>query len=154
MSHADTGGARSAVRTAPGRTTTAEVLAAENHRLRQALDAAEDRARLAEEQLLRVHRAVRAAQQGLRDAKQKRNQILATAQQHATELIRQAQEQAASIASGSTPEETFFDVEAIGSRAANWADSDPSLDDRLEEFLQNDLEPDRSREWMLGDRSG
>ena len=30
-----------------------------------------------------------------------------------------------------------------------WATADPSLDDRLDEYLQSDFEPDRSRNWML-----
>jgi len=122
-------------------------LAAENDNLRAALADAEERCRLAEEQLLRVHRAVRAIKADARGAKERRNQILESAKQHASELIRQAQYEAERIQPG-------FVAPDPTSLYESWAAHDPSLDDRLDEYLQNELEPDRSRDWILGERSG
>ena len=120
---------------------------AENAALRQALAEAEERCRLAEEQLLRVHRAVRAIKADARGAKERRNQILESAKRHASELIRQAQYEAEKIRPG------FIAPDAT-SLYESWATQDPSLDERLDEYLQNELEPDRSRDWILGERSG
>ena len=33
----------------------------------------------------------------------------------------------------------------------SWAVNDPSLDERLTSYLESDFEPDRSRDWMLGE---
>lgn len=125
----------------------AEDLEVENARLRAALVEADERYRVAEEQLLRVHRAVRAIKADARGAKERRNQILESAKQHASELIRQAQYEAEKIQPG-------FVAPDPTSLYESWAAHDPSLDDRLDEYLQNELEPDRSRDWILGDRSG
>ena len=122
-------------------------LEAENAALRTAIADAEERCRLAEEQLLRVHRAVRAIKADARGAKERRNQILESAKQHASELIRQAQYEAEKIQPG-------FVAPDPTSLYESWAAHDPSLDDRLDEYLQNELEPDRSRDWILGERSG
>ncbi len=122
-------------------------LVAENAALRQAVEDADERCRVAEEQLLRVHRAVRAIKADARSAKERRNQILESAKQHASELIRQAQHEAEKIRPGFTAPDATALYES-------WASQDPSLDDRLDEYLQNDLEPDRSRDWILGERSG
>lgn len=160
--------------TTPTRTrsaSAADLLATENVRLREDLQAAEERARVAEEQLLRVHRAVRAAQQNLKSARQRRNAILAMAQQHAAALIRQAQREAELLKraarANSAPAPTPHAPDPQGqstvapparpvteSRGHQWVDADPSLDDRLDEYLRTELEPDRSREWILGDRAG
>jgi len=110
-------------------------------RLREALAAEQERAKVAESQLARVHRAVRAAQTNVKDVKDRRNQILATAQQHAAEVVRQAKVEAEEISSRST------------SAYAGFGERDVSLDERLDEYLQSELEPDASRDWMLGDRS-
>lgn len=113
--------------------------------LRAQLADAEARACSAEEQLLRVHRAVRAVKKDARSARDTRNGILDAAKRHASELIRQAQQEANRVAEG--PAE-------IGTTTyANWSTPDPSLDARLDEFMNNDLEPDRSRGWILGDLS-
>lgn len=145
--------------------STAEILATENRRLRAAVEAAEERAEVAEQQLLRVHRAVRAAQQNLKNARQRRNEILGAAQQHAAELIRQAQREAevlkrAALASASNkqadraaPPTSEPKPVAIARPIQSWEGGDPSLDDRLDQYLQTELEPDRSREWILGDRT-
>ena len=90
-----------------------EELRAENARLRAALAKAERRARLAEEQLLRVHRAVRAVKKESRRVRP-----------------------------------------IVGSRRLEgWNDSDPKLDEKLESYLRHEMEPDRSRDWILGERS-
>lgn len=88
--------------------------------LKARLLAAEQRATVAEAQLRRVHTAVRAF-------KLKQMQARA-AQQEA----RQRNEVPASA--------SYFD--ALGH-------DDHSLDERLDEFMDSDFEPDRSRSWML-----
>ncbi len=125
----------------------ASALEQENADLRRAVAEADERCRVAEAQLLRVHRAVRAIKADARGAKERRNQILESAKQHASELIRQAQYEAERIQPG-------FVAPDPTSLYESWAAHDPSLDDRLDEYLQNELEPDRSRDWILGDRSG
>ena len=145
----------------PKRRSSAEVLAAENHRLRTELEDAQTRATVAEDQLLRVHRAVRAAQQTLKNARQKRNEILRGAQQDAANLVAEAQKEAARISrasalsgqAASAPQPNLAQLsEVIGGRR-DWTDPDPSLDRRLQLYLENDLEPDQSREWILGERA-
>jgi hypothetical protein len=143
----------------PKRRSSAELLAAENHRLRTELEDAQARATVAEEQLLRVHRAVRAAQQTLKNARQKRDEILRGAQQEAANLVAEAQKEAlrisrASALSGSAaPEPDLAKLSSVIGGRADWNDPDPSLDQRLQIYLENDLEPDESREWILGERA-
>jgi len=88
--------------------------------LQARLQLAEQRARVAEEQLQRVHEAVRAFKQ-----KQMR--------------ARAAQAEAAKRASNAAPSNYFDRLDT----------EDPSLDERLSDFLESDFEPDRSRSWML-----
>lgn len=108
--------------------TPAEQIAELQARVRSA----EQRAEVAEEQLRRVHHAVR-------EFKQKQMQARAAqirAQQEAA-----TQQRAAQVAASQQPKSGFY---------AALADADPTLDERLEEYLQSDLEPDRARNWMLG----
>lgn len=121
--------------------TTAEIVA-ETAALRAALAAAEERARLAEEQLLRVHRAVRAVKKESHKARRLRLRILDGARAHAKELVRQAEREAR--AKRAKPGVTSF---------SDWEDTDPNLDAKLESYLEFDLEPDASRDWILGERS-
>ena len=88
--------------------------------LQARLHVAEQRARVAEEQLQRVHEAVRAFKQ---------KQIRARA----------AQAEAAKRSSTAAPSSYFDGLET----------EDPSLDERLSDFLESEFEPDRSRSWML-----
>lgn len=85
------------------------------------LRVAEERAVVAEEQLRRVHIAVRAFKQ---------KQLAARQAQMASNAAKTKQSVSAGVDS-------------------SWATSDPSLDERLDEYLSNDFEPDRSRDWML-----
>lgn len=129
------------VEAASAQNVLVSALRGEIARLREALAAEQERATVAESQLARVHRAVRAAQTNVKDVKDKRNQILAAAQQHAAEVVRQAKVEAEEISSRSS------------SAYADFAERDASLDERLDEYLLSELEPDASRDWMLGDRS-
>jgi len=88
------------------------------------LRVAEERATIAEEQLRRVHVAVRAFKQ---------KQLRARASQQ------QAEQRGAAQAVQVESSEQF----------ASWGESDPTLDDRLDEYLRADFEPDSSRDWML-----
>lgn len=145
----------------PKRRSSAEVLAAENHRLRTELEDAQARATVAEEQLLRVHRAVRAAQQTLKNARQKRNEILRGAQQEAADLVAEAQKEVARLSRAAAlsgqpapaPPTDLAQLSSVIGGRADWSDPDPSLDQRLQVYLENDLEPDESREWILGERA-
>lgn len=87
---------------------------------------AQERAVVAEEQLRRVHVAVRAF---------KKKQLESRAAQVKSQ-IRDADARA--------PQQS--DRTGLYS---SWAVSDPSLDERLDEYLSNEFEPDRSRDWML-----
>ncbi len=89
------------------------------------LRVAQERAVVAEEQLRRVHLAVRAF---------KKKQLESRA----------AQVKAQIMAAEAAP--TQSDRTALYS---SWATTDPSLDERLDEYLSNEFEPDRSRDWML-----
>ena len=93
---------------------------------------AKERARVAEEQLQRVHVAVRAFKQKQVEAREAHIK----AAQHQQALQQQQQQQAQAAADRS-------------SLYSSWATADPSLDNRLDEYLQSDFEPDRSRDWML-----
>jgi len=87
------------------------------------LRAAEERATVAEEQLRRVHEAVR-------------------------EFKRKQMQAAARRANAQVPATEAKPVDK-SEQYATWRDSDPTLDDRLDEYLRSDFEPDRSRDWML-----
>lgn len=121
---------------------SSDELEADNARLRVALTEAEERARLAEEQLLRVHRAVRSVKQESQRARRLKTRILDGARAHAEELVRQAEREARARRAG--PGAT---------RLAGWEDADPSLDAKLESYLEFEFEPDASRDWILGERS-
>lgn len=125
-------------------TKTITELHAEISALRAALASAERRAELAEEQLLRVHRAVRTVKKESRRVRRHGSNIIEGARAQATELVRQAEREARARRVGTS----------LGHRFEGWYDADPNLDEKLESYLQNDLEPDRSRDWILGDRSG
>ncbi|NNC80007.1 MAG: hypothetical protein HKN94_07620 [Acidimicrobiales bacterium] len=122
-------------------TVLVSALRGEIARLRESVAAEQERARVAESQLARVHRAVRAAQTNVKDVKARRNQILAAAQEHAAEVVRQAQVEAEQVSSRSP------------STYSGLGEHDESLDERLDQYLQAEMEPDASRTWMLGDRS-
>ena len=93
--------------------------AAKIARLEHELRIAIERATVAEEQLRRVHVAVRAFKD-----KQLKARAAAAAQP--------------------------VPAEASSGLYRSWAVSDPTLDDRLTNYLESDFEPDRSRDWMLG----
>ena len=103
---ADVVGVQASIDTA----TAADVIARLQHELR----VAQERADVAEEQLRRVHVAVRAFKE------------------------KQMQERVSS---------------AHAQKPAAWQDGDPSLDERLDQYLLSDFEPDRSRTWMLGGKA-
>ncbi len=96
--------------------------AAKIARLEHELRIAVERATVAEEQLRRVHVAVRAF---------KDKQLKARAA-------------AAAQAAAAVP------AEPSSGLYRSWAVSDPTLDDRLTNYLESEFEPDRSRDWMLG----
>jgi len=131
----------SATEAASAQNVLVSALRGEIARLREALAAEQERARVAESQLARVHRAVRAAQTSVRDVKDQRNRILTQAQQHASQIVQQAKDEAHGISSRST------------SAYSGFGERDASLDERLDEYLQAEMEPDASRNWILGDRS-
>jgi lipase chaperone LimK len=120
-----------------------DVLRMENRRLRAALAVSQERARLAEEQLLRVHRAIRTVKQESRRVRRQGTAILEGARAQADELVRQAEREARAKRVGPSS----------GRRFEGWNDNDPLLDEKLESYLRQDLEPDRSRDWILGERS-
>jgi hypothetical protein len=101
--------------------------AAQIARLENELQIAVARAVVAEEQLHRVHIAVRAFKEKQLQAR------AATAQQLAAAKTAEVVESARTDLYGS------------------WAVADPSLDARLDEYLGSDFEPDRSRDWMLSE---
>ena len=86
-------------------------------RLTAELAHARERARVAEEQLQRVHTAVRAFKQS-------------------------------QIASRQAAAKAAFE-DAPSGIYQPWATSDPSLDDRFQEFLDGGTEQDPARKWML-----
>ncbi|MGI9607452.1 MAG: hypothetical protein ACR2P0_15060 [Acidimicrobiales bacterium] len=129
---------------------TRQELQEEIIRLRAELDAAETRARLAEEQLLRVHRAVRAAKVDARSARDTRNEIMESAKTFASELVRQAQQEADELRADAASEEP---ADQDRHRLTD-EDAFESLDGRFEKYLETELEPDRSRGWILGERTG
>lgn len=91
-------------------------------RLEHELRTAVERATVAEEQLRRVHIAVRAFKD------------------------KQLQARADAANAPTPPAEA-----ASNGLYRSWAVNDPTLDERLDNYLQSDFEPDRSRDWMLGE---
>lgn len=108
-------------------------------RLESELVAATERANVAEEQLRRVHIAVRAFKQSQTNAKNRRDDLMRAARAQAEKIIREAKQR--------TEEETRTSDE--GSLYGSWLVGDPTLDERLDDYLRSDFEPDRSRDWML-----
>lgn len=92
--------------------------------LRLELHQAQERARVAEEQLVRVHAAVRAFKQ---------RQV--AAQQSAAKAVFDSQ----------------GEPQSTGIMKA-WPANDPSLDERFERFLEGSKDHDTSRQWMLDER--
>lgn len=127
----------------PAPATVGELLA-EVSALRAALAHAEERAELAEQQLLRVHRAVRSVKKESRRVRRQGTNIIEGARAQASELVRQAEREARARRVGGT---------GPGHRFEGWHEADPNLDEKLETYLQNELEPDRSRDWILGERT-
>lgn len=112
-------------------------------RLERELAAATARADVAEQQLQRVHIAVRAFKQSQTNAKARRDELLRAARANAERIVREAKEHVAdtSAAVTSSPSGIY----------SSWAVSDPGLDERLDDYLQSEFEPDRSRDWMLNE---
>jgi len=100
--------------------------AAKIARLEHEVRTAVERATVAEDQLRRVHIAVRAF---------KDKQLKARA--------------AAAQAPASAPVTTPTPEPSSG-MFRSWAANDPTLDERLTSYLESEFEPDRSRDWMLG----
>lgn len=113
-------------------------------RLERELAAANARADVAEEQLRRVHIAVRAFKQSQTNAKARRDELLRAARANAERIVRDARDQSVQPAPEAKPSEN-------GSVYGTWMVSDPGLDERLDDYLQSDFEPDRSRDWMLSE---
>lgn len=111
-------------------------------RLQRELVMARERASVAEEQLQRVQLAVRAFKQSQSNAKARREELLSSARAHAEELVRKARVEA--VQASTAPPTSIY---------GTWAVSDPTLDERLDEYLQSEFEPDRSRQWMLSEES-
>lgn len=107
-------------------------------RLQAELAAAVDRANTAETQLLEVHQAVRAF-------REKRELV---AQTRLIDGPGPVVEQPKATHSAPIPETAPSEINSSMSKAA-WDEPDPSLDERLTEYLDKDFEPDRSRKWML-----
>lgn len=110
-------------------------------RLERELAAAGARADVAEEQLQRVHIAVRAFKQSQTNAKGRRDELLRSARAQAEKIIREAKQNADAQPSTADGASIY----------GTWMVSDPSLDERLDDYLQSDFEPDRSRNWMLNE---
>lgn len=113
-------------------------------RLERELAAATARADVAEEQLQRVHIAVRAFKQSQTNAKARRDDLLRAARANAERIVREAKDRADS----QVPSEVRSNPSSLYN---SWAVSDPSLDERLDDYLQSEFEPDRSRDWMLSE---
>jgi cell division septum initiation protein DivIVA len=112
-------------------------------RLEHELGIATERATVAEEQLKRVHIAVRAFKQSQTNAQARREGLMKSARKHAEEIVQKAKKDAENLEAAP--------VVNRGSLYNSWLVSDPSLDERLDDYLQSEFEPDRSRDWMLSD---
>lgn len=106
-------------------------------RLQAELAVAVDRANTAETQLLEVRQAVRAF-------KEKREQVVAARKAQEQRM----REEQARIAPAPIPEGPPKNINASMSQEP-WEDPDPTLDERLNRYLDSNFEPDRSRKWML-----
>lgn len=135
-------------------------------RLEAELLAAESRANEAEDQLARVHQAVRAYKQKqeqvarARKARAERAQAEQDAAQAQFLLRTRADAQAqidaqvqALAAQHTTPAAVAPVAEPPPTNALAQAleTPDPVLDERLNKYLESSFEPDRSRDWMLQD---
>jgi hypothetical protein len=109
--------------------------------LERELAAANERANVAEEQLRRVHIAVRAFKQSQTNAKSRRDDLIRAARAQAEKIVREAQQNTAQATTSA----------GQGSVYGSWLVSDPTLDQRLDDYLRSDFEPDRSRDWMLSE---
>ncbi len=112
-------------------------------RLEHELALALERAAVAEEQLKRVHIAVRAFKQSQTNAHARREDLMKSARKHADEIVRKAKTEAEKLESAQAVNHS--------SLYNSWLVSDPSLDERLDDYLQSEFEPDRSRDWMLSE---
>jgi cell division septum initiation protein DivIVA len=122
---------------------TEETTSAQIARLERELAAERNRADIAEEQLRRVHIAVRAFKQSQTTAKLRREELMRSARAHAEKIVREAKTEAgATSSSGPAGPSSLY---------SSWLVADPGLDDRLDDYLQSEFEPDRSREWMLSE---
>lgn len=111
--------------------------------LERALKAETTRADVAEEQLRRVHIAVRAFKQSQTNAKNRRDELMRSARAQAEKIVREAKQVAGPPAnSGPAGPNSLY---------SSWLVADPGLDDRLDDYLQSEFEPDRSRDWMLSE---
>jgi cell division septum initiation protein DivIVA len=122
---------------------SSEIPAMRIARLEHELAAATERAAVAEEQLKRVHIAVRAFKQSQTNAQARREDLIQSARTHAEEIVRKAKTEAEKLESAPAVNRS--------SLYNSWLVSDPSLDERLDDYLQSEFEPDKSRDWMLSD---
>ena len=114
-------------------------------RLERELAIATERATVAEEQLKRVHIAVRAFKQSQTNAQARREGLMQSARKHAEEIVQKAKKDAENLESAPA---------VNGASLYNsWLVSDPSLDARLDDYLQSEFEPDQSRDWMLSNEN-
>ncbi len=108
-------------------------------RLEREVAAATERANVAEDQLRRVHTAVRAFKQSQANAKSRRDELVRAARAQAEKIVHEAKQSTAQAPTRL----------GEGSIYGSWLVSDPTLDERLDDYLRSDFEPDQSREWML-----
>lgn len=108
-------------------------------RLEREVAAATERANVAEDQLRRVHTAVRAFKQSQTNAKSRRDELVRAARAQAEKIVHEAKQSTAQAPTRA----------GEGSIYGSWLVSDPTLDERLDDYLRSDFEPDQSREWML-----
>lgn len=117
--------------------------------LERALAAETARADIAEEQLRRVHIAVRAFKQSQANAKGRRDQLMRAARAQADKIVQDAKRTAGTSPAAATS--PAAGPAGPSSLYSSWLVADPGLDDRLDDYLQSEFEPDRSRDWMLSE---
>ena len=100
---------------------------------------AEQRAANAEFELERIRDVVAQAATQAKEARAQRRALLAEAQELAKQIVQQAR---AEVGADSAEESMSM---------MSWASVDPTLDDRVDSFLKNEMEPDPTRGWMLND---
>ena len=93
------------------------------------------RADQAEAQLQRV-------QEGIRAFKEKQEVVIRARKAREAQALEEAERVAQEVP------EAFMASSGV---TEAWADPDPTLDDRLDKYLESSFEPDRSRNWMLKD---